>query len=121
MGIIKDSLTFDDVTLIPSFSSILPSEAITTTDLGQKLRLKIPLMSSAMDTVTEAKMAIALSKAGGLGVIHRNLTIEKQISEIRKVKAKKCLIGAAVGASPREHLRAQKILRENGVVMYPRL
>ena len=69
----KRLLTFDDVTLIPSFSSILPSEAITSTNLSPNLRLKIPLMSSAMDTVTESKMAIALSKAGGLGVIHRNL------------------------------------------------
>ena len=64
MGIIKDSLTFDDVTLIPSFSSILPSEAITNTDLGQKLRLKIPLMSSAMDTVTEAKNGNSTLKSG---------------------------------------------------------
>ena len=66
-----------------------------------------------MDTVTESKMAIAMAELGGIGVIHRNLTIEQQISEIRKVKAKKCLVGAAVGASPREHLRAQKILKEN--------
>ena len=86
MGIIKDSLTFDDVTLIPSFSSILPSEAITDTVLSSNLRLKIPLMSSAMDTVTESKMAIALSKAGGLGVIHRNLSIESQVKEVKKVQ-----------------------------------
>ena len=86
MGIIKDSLTFDDVTLIPSFSSILPSEAITTTDLGQKLRLKIPLMSSAMDTVTEAKMAITMAQAGGMGVILRNLGVEQQAQQVRRVK-----------------------------------
>ena len=68
MGIIKDSLTFDDVTLIPSFSSILPSEAITSTNLSRNLRLKIPLMSSAMDTVTEHRLAITMAQLGGIGV-----------------------------------------------------
>ena len=85
MGIIKDSLTFDDVSLIPQYSSVLPSETKTFTKLCDKLNLQIPLMSSAMDTVTESKMAIAISKLGGIGVIHRNLTIEKQVIEIKKV------------------------------------
>ena len=80
MGIIKDSLTFDDVTLIPDYSSVLPSETNTLTQISSRLNLKIPLLSSAMDTVTESKMAIAISKAGGIGVIHRNLSIQKQIS-----------------------------------------
>ena len=113
MEIIKEALTFDDVTLAPNYSQVLPSEVNTSTNLSKNLSLKIPLLTSAMDTVTESKMAIAMAKLGGIGVIHRNLTIEQQISEIRKVKAKKCLVGAAVGASPREHLRAQKILKEN--------
>ena len=86
MGIIKDSLTFDDVTLIPSFSSILPSEAITSTNLSRNLRLKIPLMSSAMDTVTESKMAITLASEGGIGIIHKNLSINDQSKQIRYVK-----------------------------------
>ena len=113
MEIIKEALTFDDVTLAPNYSQVLPSEVNTSTNLSKNLSLKIPLLTSAMDTVTESKMAIAMAELGGIGVIHRNLTIEQQISEIRKVKAKKCLVGAAVGASPREHLRAQKILKEN--------
>ena len=113
MDIIKEALTFDDVTLAPNYSQVLPSEVNTSTNLSKNLSLKIPLLTSAMDTVTESKMAIAMAELGGIGVIHRNLNIEQQISEIRKVKAKKCLVGAAVGASPREHLRAQKILKEN--------
>ena len=83
---IKEALTFDDVTLAPRYSEILPAEVDTSINLTKFLRLKIPLMSSAMDTVTESKMAIALAKAGGLGIIHRNLHIKKQIQEIRKVK-----------------------------------
>ena len=83
---IKEALTFDDVTLAPKYSEILPSEVDTSIKLTQDLKLKIPLLSSAMDTVTESKMAIAVAKAGGIGVIHRNLEIKKQIEEIRKVK-----------------------------------
>ncbi len=83
---IKEALTFDDVTLAPNYSEILPSEADTTVSLTNHLKLKIPLLSSAMDTVTESKMAIAIAKAGGIGVIHRNLDIKTQVSEIRKLK-----------------------------------
>ena len=83
---IKEALTFDDVTLVPKYSEILPSGVDTSIKLTESLKLKIPLLSSAMDTVTESRMAIALAKAGGLGVIHRNLDIKKQVLEIRKVK-----------------------------------
>ena len=86
MGGIKDSFTFDDVTLVPQYSSVLPSETITAIKLSNNLNLQIPLMSSAMDTVTESKMAIAISKLGGIGVVHRNLSIERQVMEIKKVK-----------------------------------
>ena len=82
MGPIKESLTFDDVMLMPRYSDVLPSEVSTTTKLQKNLKLKIPLMSSAMDTVTESKMAIEIGKLGGIGIIHRNLSIKKQIQEI---------------------------------------
>jgi len=110
---IKEALTFDDVTLAPKYSEILPSEVDTKTELSKNLTLKIPLLSSAMDTVTESKMAIAIAKAGGIGIIHRNLEIKKQIKEIKKVKAKKLLVGAAVGAGNNELKRAEAILNEN--------
>ena len=109
---IKEALTFDDVTLVPKYSKILPSEVDTSIKLTSNLKLKIPLMSSAMDTVTEGKMAIAVAKAGGIGVIHRNLEIKKQIEEIRKVKKQKLFVGAAVGAGPKELKRAKEILDE---------
>ena len=110
---IKEALTFDDVTLVPKYSEILPSEVDTSIKLTNNLKLRIPLLSSAMDTVTESKMAIAIAKSGGLGVIHRNLDIKTQISEIKKVKIKKLLVGAAVGAGPSEFKRADAILKEN--------
>ena len=110
---IKEALTFDDVTLAPKYSEVLPSEVDTSIILTKFLKLKIPLLSSAMDTVTESKMAIAISKAGGIGVIHRNLEIKKQLQEIRKVKKQKLLVGAAVGASLKEFKRADAILKEN--------
>ena len=113
MDPIKEALTFDDVSMAPKYSEVLPSEVNTSTKLSNNLILEIPLLSSAMDTVTESKMAIAIAKVGGIGVIHRNLDIKKQVQEIRKVKKQKLLVGAAVGAGPLELKRAKAILKEN--------
>ena len=112
MDPINEALTFDDVTLAPKYSEILPADVDTSIKLTETLKLKIPLLSSAMDTVTESKMAIAMAKSGGLGIIHRNLDIKNQIAEIRKVKKHKLLVGAAVGAGPSEFNRAKLILKE---------
>tara|TARA_X000000368_G_scaffold417556_1_gene414288 strand:+ start:786 stop:1847 length:1062 start_codon:yes stop_codon:yes gene_type:complete len=109
MGSIKDSLTFDDVSLIPQYSSIVPNETITSVELSKNLKLKVPLISSAMDTVTESKMAIAIGKLGGIGVIHRNLSVDKQVSEVKKVKRQKLLVGAAIGVNNNDLERAQKL------------
>ena len=83
---IREALTFDDVLLVPAASSVLPSTADTRTRVTQSIALNIPLLSSAMDTVTESRMAIALAQAGGMGVVHRNLTVEEQAREVRRVK-----------------------------------
>ncbi|MFN3938275.1 MAG: IMP dehydrogenase [Gemmobacter sp.] len=83
---IREALTFDDVLLVPAASSVLPAEADTATQVTRSIRLNIPLLSSAMDTVTEGRMAIAMAQAGGMGVIHRNLDPEAQAREVRRVK-----------------------------------
>ncbi|MDD3029632.1 MAG: IMP dehydrogenase [Alphaproteobacteria bacterium] len=82
----REALTFDDVLLIPQASSVLPSEVQTVTRLTKDVTLNIPLISAAMDTVTESRLAIALAQAGGLGVIHRNMTVAEQAEEVRRVK-----------------------------------
>src|SRR5215212_1598222 len=83
---IKEGLTFDDVLLIPAYSDVLPNEVDTSTQFSRNIRLNIPLCSSAMDTVTEASLAIALAQQGGIGIIHKNLSIDRQAEEVDKVK-----------------------------------
>src|SRR5580698_7847210 len=81
-----DGLTFDDVLLLPAFSQVLPREADIRTRLTREITLNIPLISAAMDTVTEATLAIALAREGGIGILHKNMTIDKQVEQVRKVK-----------------------------------
>jgi IMP dehydrogenase len=83
---IRDAFTFDDVLLVPQASSVLPGQADTSTSFTRTIRLGIPLVSAAMDTVTESALAIALAQSGGMGVIHRNLSVERQAEEVRRVK-----------------------------------
>ena len=110
MGTIKESLTFDDVLLIPQYSNILPSETDISLNLTKKIILRAPFLSSAMDTVTESKMAIAMAKAGGIGIVHRNLNIKNQSKEILKVKNKKLVVGAAIGTSKEDLERAKALI-----------
>lgn len=84
--IIGEALTFDDVLLVPAYSEVLPKDTDTSTYLTQNIRLNIPLVAAAMDTVTESNLAIALAREGGIGIIHKNMTIEEQVHEVDKVK-----------------------------------
>ena len=110
MGTIKEALTFDDVLMLPRFSSILPPNTDISLKLTNNIKLKVPFLSSAMDTVTESNMAIAMAQEGGIGVIHRNLNIQKQSSEVKKVKNKKLLVGAAVGTNKEDFERAKALI-----------
>lgn len=86
MKYIGDALTFDDILLVPAHSTVLPKEVDLSTQLTKKIRLNIPMMSAGMDTVTESKMAIAMAREGGIGIIHKNMSIEEQASEVDRVK-----------------------------------
>ncbi len=85
-GRLREGLTFDDVLLIPAKSEVLPSQVDVSTVLTSRIRLSIPLISAAMDTVTEARLAIALAQEGGVGIVHRNMSIDHQVAEVDKVK-----------------------------------
>src|SRR5438046_3241128 len=82
----KEGLTFDDVLLVPAESRVLPNDVSVSAQLTPSIRLAIPIISAAMDTVTEARLAIALAREGGLGIVQRNLSIEDQVAEVDKVK-----------------------------------
>src|ERR1041385_3350541 len=86
MKVVDEALTFDDVLLLPGYSEVLPSGVSLDTQLTKRIRLHVPLLSAAMDTVTESKTAITLAQEGGLGVIHKNLSTKDQAFEVEKVK-----------------------------------
>jgi IMP dehydrogenase len=121
MKSIQDSLTFDDVLLVPRESSVLPHEVKLKTQLCKNFTLNIPLISAAMDTVTEAAMAIRLAQEGGLGVIHRNMSTDEQASQVRRVKKfESGMVINPITISPSETLRrAQALLDENKISGLP--
>ena len=91
-------LTYDDVLLLPGYSDFIRDQINLSTKLSKNIIVSIPIVSAPMDTVTESKLAIALARLGGIGIIHRNLSIENQAKEVAKVKKEKLLVGAALGS-----------------------
>ncbi|TNC72031.1 IMP dehydrogenase [Rubellimicrobium roseum] len=118
---IREALTFDDVLLVPAASSVLPSTADTRTRVTRGIAMNIPLLSSAMDTVTEGRMAIAMAQAGGIGVIHRNLDLELQAAEVRMVKRfVSGIVDAPITLRPDQTLADAKALQaRHGVTGFP--
>lgn len=107
-------LTFDDILILPGFSDFSRNDIDLSTHLTNKIKIQIPLVSAPMDTVTEADLAIALGKLGGVGIIHRNLSIENQVKQVKKVKKQEVLVGAAVGTNE-GFLKRVFALEESGV------
>ena len=109
---LPEALTFDDVLLVPAFSSVLPTEVDTRTNLTKKVRLNIPLVSAAMDTVSESRLAIALARQGGMGFIHRNMSVERQAEEVDRVKRSESgMIVDPITISPEDKIyQAQELM-----------
>ncbi|MGB0844485.1 MAG: IMP dehydrogenase, partial [Alphaproteobacteria bacterium] len=118
---IREALTFDDVLLEPQFSDVLPTSVSTRFNLTNTIELGIPLISSAMDTVTEGRLAIAMAQAGGIGVIHKNLTIRQQAKEVQKVKKfESGMVVDPITIAPDETLGAARgLMRENRISGVP--
>ncbi len=118
---LKLALTFDDVLLLPAESDILPKSVETSTRLTRNLTINIPIVSAAMDTVTEARMAIAMAASGGVGFIHKNLTVEEQAAEVHKVKKyESAVVGDPITIEPEARLStAVALMRENGISGIP--
>lgn len=118
---IQEAITFDDVLLLPAYSEVLPTEVSTRTRLTRNLNINIPLVSAAMDTVTEARLAIALARQGGIGIIHKNLSIDEQANEVSMVKRSEyAIINDPITISPDDKIRrAIEIKRKYGISSFP--
>ena len=117
----QEALTFDDVLLVPAHSTVLPNTANLSTQLTKEIRLNIPMLSAAMDTVTETKLAISLAQEGGIGFIHKNMTIERQADRVRKVKKfESGIVSEPVTVSPHLTLASlAEMVKKNGFAGYP--
>ncbi|MFW9298320.1 IMP dehydrogenase [Glaesserella parasuis] len=121
LRVIKEALTFDDVLLVPAHSTVLPNTANLSTQLTKDIRLNIPMLSAAMDTVAEAKLAISLAQEGGIGFIHKNMSIERQADRVRKVKKfESGIVSEPVTVSPDLTLgELAELVKKNGFAGYP--
>ena len=116
-----EALTYDDVLLVPAYSEVLPSDAIISTNLTKNISLNIPFVSASMDTVTEHKLAIAVALKGGIGIIHKNMTIQNQAEQIRKVKRSQSgMIKDPITLDSKSKVSdAQLIVKQNKIVGIP--
>ncbi|MFT7423767.1 MAG: IMP dehydrogenase, partial [Psychromonas sp.] len=121
LRIVKDALTFDDVLLVPSHSTVLPNTADLKTKLTPNISLNIPVVSAAMDTVTESRFAIALAQEGGIGFIHKNMSIELQAEEVRLVKIHESgVVASPITVSPNTTLaEIKELTNKHGFAGYP--
>src|SRR5216110_1569604 len=121
MRVIQKALTFDDVLLLPAHSRVLPREVSLKTLLTRKLELNLPLVSAAMDTVTEARLAIALAQEGGIGIVHKNLTPKQQAAEVARVKRYESgVLRDPITVGPDTPVRAvMELSRQHGVSGFP--
>jgi IMP dehydrogenase len=118
--ILYEGLAFDDVLVLPRYSEVLPREVTTRTKLTRNLEINVPILSAAMDTVTEGRMAISMARAGGIGFIHKNMTIERQAAEVKKVKRSesgmiKDPVTLRISATLSEAMAAMKDYRIGGI------
>jgi IMP dehydrogenase/GMP reductase len=109
-----EALTYDDVSLVPAHSTVLPKDVSLATRLTRDLRLNLPIVSAAMDTVTEARLAVAMAQLGGIGIIHKNLTWQQQAAEVAKVKKFEAGARHHHRRSPQAHPRPQHFRRAGG-------
>ena len=130
MRLLQTALTFDDVLLVPAYSEILPRDTQLQTQLTRGLSLNIPMVSAAMDTVTEAKLAIALAQEGGVGFIHKNMTADQQAAEVAKVKrhesgvvsepitiGPEMLVGDVIALAREHRISGLPVVAEDGTVL----
>src|SRR5215813_5623659 len=121
MRILTEALTFDDVSLVPAYSNVLPRDVSLATRLTPGIRLNIPVLSAAMDTVTEARLAITMAQCGGIGIIHKNMAIEQQAAEVRLVKKFEAgVIRDPITVRPSTSIRdVLKLVRANNISGVP--
>ena len=116
MRILEEALTFDDVMLVPAYSEVLPREVSLSSQLTREIRVNLPVVSAAMDTVTEARLAITMAQEGGIGIIHKNMSIENQARQVDRVKKfESGVISDPITVNPDMTIR--QVLRANGGVL----
>ena len=121
MRIVQEALTFDDVLLVPAYSEVLPREVDLSTQLTRGIRLNLPFVSAAMDTVTEARLAITIAQEGGIGIVHKNLTPRQQAAEVARVKRYESgVLRDPITITPQTPVREVKELsRQHGISGFP--